>query len=145
MSRRLVAVESLAAEGRYSLVGGPFGSKLTSADYVGDGVPVIRGSNLKGGRYLDESEFVFVSEQKVRDDLFGNLAHPGDVVFTQRGTLGQTAIIPDDARFGTYVVSQSQMKLTVDQERADSRYIYYYFSSRDAVRSGRANLDSLLR
>ena len=102
MSRKAVKLESLAAAERYSLIGGPFGSKLTSADYVEDGVPVIRGSNLNGGRYLDETEFVFVSEQKMREDLFGNLAHRGDVVFTQRGTLGQTALIPNDARFDAY-------------------------------------------
>ncbi|XSG83892.1 MAG: restriction endonuclease subunit S [Methylohalobius sp. ZOD2] len=68
----------------------------------------------------------------MREDLFGNLAHPGDVVFTQRGTLGQVALIPDDASTDTYVISQSQMKLTVDREKADPRFIYYYFSSREA-------------
>jgi len=89
VSLETVRLETLAAEGRYSLIGGPFGSKLTSKDYVAEGIPVIRGSNMNGGRYLDETDFVFVSEQKMREDLFGNLAHPGDVVFTQRGTLGQ--------------------------------------------------------
>ena len=133
MSRKTVKLKCLAADGRYSLIGGPFGSKLTSADYVEDGIPVIRGSNLNGGRYLAETEFVYVSEQKMREDLFGNLAHRGDVVFTQRGTLGQTALIPDDARYGVYVISQSQMKLTVDPEKADPRFVYYYFSSREAV------------
>ena len=133
MSQETVKVESLAANGKYSLVGGPFGSKLTSSDYVGEGIPVIRGSNLNGGRYLDETDFVFVSDQKMREDLFGNLAHRGDVVFTQRGTLGQTALIPVDACFDAYVISQSQMKLTVDPKKADPRYIYYYFSSREAV------------
>ena len=133
MSRKAVKLESLAAGERYSLIGGPFGSKLTSADYVEDGTPVIRGSNLNGGRYLNEKQFVFVSEQKMREDLFGNLAHRGDVVFTQRGTLGQTALIPNNARFDAYVISQSQMKLTVDPEKADPRYVYYYFSTRETI------------
>lgn len=133
MSQATVRLESLAADGRYSLIGGPFGSKLTSADYVDEGIPVIRGSNLNGGRYLDESGFVFVSEKKLREDLFGNLAYPGDIVFTQRGTLGQIAIIPEESRFVVYVISQSQMKLTVDRDKADKRFIYYYFSSREAV------------
>ncbi|WP_417626368.1 restriction endonuclease subunit S [Pararhodobacter aggregans] len=134
MSLETVRLETLAAEGRYSLIGGPFGSKLTSKDYVAEGIPVIRGSNMNGGRYLDETDFVFVSEQKMREDLFGNLAHPGDVVFTQRGTLGQVALIPSEARTDTYVISQSQMKLTVDPEKADPRFIYYYFSSSEAQR-----------
>jgi type I restriction enzyme S subunit len=133
VSRTVARLEALAAPKPYALVGGPFGSKLTSVDYVEEGIPVIRGSNLNGGRYLDEDEFVYVSEQKVRDDLFGNLANHGDIVFTQRGTLGQVAIIPQDSRFETYVISQSQMKLSVDPQKADARFIYYYFSSPEAV------------
>jgi type I restriction enzyme S subunit len=134
VTRPLAKLESLAASKPYALIGGPFGSKLTSPDYVEEGgIPVIRGSNLNGGRYLDESEFVYVSEQKMREDLFGNLAHPGDIVFTQRGTLGQVALIPPDSKFDTYVISQSQMKLTVDSQKVDPRFIYYFFSSREGI------------
>lgn len=123
----------LATDEPYALVGGPFGSKLTTNDYVADGVPVIRGSNLNNGRFLDMREFVYVSDSKVRDDLFGNLAHPGDLVFTQRGTLGQVALIPKEGISDRYVVSQSQMKLTVDGSQASSLFLYYYFSSKEAV------------
>lgn len=133
MSLQALRLEELAADKPYSIVGGPFGSKLTTADYVDDGIPVIRGANLNSGRYLSNSNFVYVSEQKVRDDLFGNLAHPGDIVFTQRGTLGQVALIPEDAPFDTYVVSQSQMKMSVDPQKADARFIYYWFTSREAM------------
>ncbi len=108
MSWPTVKLETLAADVPYALVGGPFGSKLTSRDYLDDGVPVIRGSNLNSGRYLDDDDFVFVSEEKVRKDLFGNLAAPLDLVFTQRGTLGQVSIIPEDSRFDRYVVSQAR-------------------------------------
>lgn len=123
-------LELLASKERYSFIGGPFGSKLTSHDYVDHGVPVIRGSNLNNGRYLDMSDFVYVTDSKVREDLSSNLAKPLDLVFTQRGTLGQVAIIPDDGISDRYVVSQSQMKLTVDDAKADRLFIYYYFSSR---------------
>ena len=126
-------LELLASKERYSFIGGPFGSKLTSRDYVDHGVPVIRGSNLNNGRYLDMSDFVYVTDSKVREDLSSNLAKPLDLVFTQRGTLGQVAIIPDDGISDRYVVSQSQMKLTVDVAKADGLFIYYYFSSRQAI------------
>jgi type I restriction enzyme, S subunit len=128
-----VPLADLASPKRYAFVGGPFGSKLTSADYVAEGIPVIRGANLTAGRYLNEKDFVFVSEQKMREDLFGNLAHPGDIVFTQRGTLGQVSLIPENAEFGAYVISQSQMKLSVDSSKADVRFIYYWFSSSQTV------------
>ena len=126
-------LESLASDEPYSFVGGPFGSKLTSRDYVEDGVPVIRGSNLNNGRFLDMDNFVFVSDSKVRKDLSSNLAKPCDIVFTQRGTLGQVALIPEVGVSDRYVVSQSQMKLTVDDAKADRLFLYYYFSSREAV------------
>jgi type I restriction enzyme, S subunit len=37
------------------------------------------------------------------------------------------------AKFDTYVISQSQMKLTVDSQKVDPRFIYYFFSSREGI------------
>lgn len=122
--------DALKAPGKYTFVGGPFGSSLTSRDYIEKpGVPVIRGVNLDGkrSRFLDYG-FAYVSTEKA-DELARNLAFPGDMVFTQRGTLGQVAIIPDDASAERYVVSQSQMKLTVDSRKAHPRYLYYWYRS----------------
>ena len=126
-------LETLSAPEPYSFVGGPFGSRLTSHDYVAEGVPVIRGSNLNGSRFLSMDNFVFVSDSKVREDLSGNLARAGDLVFTQRGTLGQVAIIPENGLSDRYVISQSQMKITLDENKSDKFFLYYYFSSRQAI------------
>lgn len=123
-----------AAQG---LVGGPFGSLLGAKDYVAAGVPVIRGVNLAGDGFFDASEFVYVSPAKATGELARNLARPGDVVFTQRGTLGQVGVVPAGP-YDTYVVSQSQMRLRVDPAKADPRYIYYQFRSprmRAAIRA----------
>lgn len=125
MSWPCTQLDYVKAPSKYSLVGGPFGSELTTRDYIDEGVPVIRGCNLTEGHFLDK-DFVFVSEQKA-DSLSSNLAYPGDLVFTQRGTLGQVGFIPEDARFRRYVISQSQMKLTVDQDVANPLFFYYYF------------------
>ena len=114
-------VGDIAAPVKNALVGGPFGSNLVSADYVPVGVPVIRGQNMGVGRWVD-GEFVFVTTEKA-DTLSPNNANPGDLIFTQRGTLGQVAIVPG-GRFGRYVISQSQMKLTVDKDKADTLFLY---------------------
>jgi len=119
-------VKDIAAPIKNALVGGPFGSNLVSRDYVDSGVPVIRGRNMAHGRWIT-GDFAFVTEEKA-ESLAGNLARPGDLVFTQRGTLGQVAIVPDGP-FERYLVSQSQMKLTVDPEKADPLYLYYEFLS----------------
>lgn len=129
-----VALDSVKVNEKYSFVGGPFGSNLTTRDYTDDGVPVIRGSNLPFETTFYDDDFVFVSEQKA-DALIANTAYPGDVVFTQRGTLGQIGVIPADAKFPRYIISQSQMKLTVDPEVADRRFIYFYFRQPNTVQA----------
>lgn len=81
---------------------------------------------MGGGRWVG-GEFAFVSSEKA-NSLAANCAKPGDLVFTQRGTLGQVALIPGNGP-DRYLISQSQMKLTVDPQRADSLYLYYVFTS----------------
>lgn len=129
-----VPITSIAAGGKWALNGGPFGSKLVSKMYVEAGVPVIRGTNLPfEKRFLDEG-FVFVSDEKARE-LRAHTAKPGDVIFTQRGTLGQVGIIPLTAKYPLYVISQSQMKLTVNAEMADPFFVYYVFRTPSVVAS----------
>ena len=121
-----LTVKEVAAPIKNALVGGPFGSNLVSADYVPDGIPVIRGENLGTGRWVT-GEFVYVSQGKA-ESLSSNLARPGDLVFTQRGTLGQVAIVPP-GRFDKYLISQSQMKLTPDEAKVDALFLFYVFTS----------------
>ncbi|MBG0810808.1 restriction endonuclease subunit S [Methylosinus sp. H3A] len=124
--RQTNTILELADKAPHALNGGPFGSKLVSSMYVHKGVPVIRGINLPFDRRFNANDFVFVSQQKA-DELSAHIARPGDLVFTQRGTLGQIGLIPENGPYDRYVVSQSQMKLTVDPSMADSTFIYYYF------------------
>jgi type I restriction enzyme S subunit len=113
------------------LAGGPFGSDLTTSNFVPEGVPVLQGSNLTGAAPYVSGPFKFVSPQKA-STLTNNLAEPGDVVATQRGTLGQVALLPHDG-YGSYVVSQSQMRLRADPERVSAEYAYLALSSRRLV------------
>lgn len=119
-------VRDIASSARNAIVGGPFGSDLVSSDYVDDGVPVIRGQNMNGGWV--SGTFAFVTHAKART-LEANLARPGDLVFTQRGTLGQVALVPNEP-FESYLVSQSQMKVTVDRATADPTFLFHVFASR---------------
>jgi type I restriction enzyme S subunit len=127
---RLVTVQQVAANDDDACTGGPFGSSLIRADYVATpGVPIIRGNNLlaKRASFRDE-DFVFVTDAKA-EALRRNLAFPGDIVFTQRGTVGQVAQIPRTARYPRYIISQSQMKLTVNEGVVDPTYLVNYFLS----------------
>ncbi len=105
---------------------GPFGSNLKVDNFIDHGVPVIRGLNLNEGGFSDE-KFVFVSEEKAIS-LKRSLAYPDDLVFTHRGTIGQVGIIPH-GEYPKYLVSQSQMRLTVNKKFLNPRYLYYFFKS----------------
>ncbi len=129
-----VKLTEIASKRRWAMNGGPFGSKLSRKHYSLDGVPVIRGCNLPEGAKFSFKDFVYVSEEKA-DELAANNAHPGDLVFTQRGTLGQVGLIPLDSPFPRFVISQSQMKLTVDGDLADPTYLYHVFSSPAVVQA----------
>jgi type I restriction enzyme S subunit len=118
-------VSGIASRARNAIVGGPFGSDLVSRDYVEDGVPVIRGQNLSG-KWIS-GHFAFVTPAKAKS-LGANLAHPGDIVFTQRGTLGQVSLVPEGP-FDAYLVSQSQMKVSLDPTIADTLFFFYVFTS----------------
>ena len=99
-------IASIAAPKRNAIVGGPFGSDLVSKDYVRVGVPVLRGQNM--GVPFVSGDFVFVSEEKA-DILCANTARPQDIIFTQRGTLGQLSLVPNEP-FDRYLVSQCPSK-----------------------------------
>jgi type I restriction enzyme, S subunit len=120
------------------VAGGPFGSELVRSDYVPFGVPVIRGVNLgSSDQRFGARDFVFVSPEKA-DALARNLAIPGDIVVTQRGTLGQVGLVPQIG-FDRFVISQSQMRLRCDPKKADPRFIYYCLLHPETIQYIKAN------
>ena len=120
---REITISELALGGKRGVAGGPFGSALGRKHYTAEGVPVIRGAQLSGDGRFSLNDLVFVSDEKA-DRHLGNLAYPGDVIVTQRGTLGQVGLIPHDQQFDRFLLSQSQMKITVDPLVADAEFVY---------------------
>lgn len=124
-----LTVRDLAVE--RGLIGGPFGSSLVRKDYVSEGVPVIRGQNMSGDSRYVAGKFAYVSDDKAKE-LQRNQAQPGDVVFTQRGTLGQVALVPEEPH-DRYVISQSQMRLRTDPAVALPEYVFHVFRTQRIV------------
>ncbi|MCA1695130.1 MAG: restriction endonuclease subunit S, partial [Actinobacteria bacterium] len=122
-------IAGIAGSERNAVTGGPFGSKLGRKDYVEAGVPVLRGANLRLHGGFDEADLVFVSNEKA-EELRACLARRGDIVVTQRGTLGQVGLISDRSRFDRYLLSQSQMKITVDSAKSASEFVYAQLRSK---------------
>ena len=112
--------KAIGSKGR--VIGGPFGSDLTQSDYTDSGVPVIRVTNQVDSTVA--GNFVFVSNEKAKR-LKNNIAKPGDIVVVQRGsTYGKVSRIPTDAEYSEYVVCQSQMAVSVDEEAMSAEYVF---------------------
>ena len=114
------------AEIAESVAIGPFGSRMKSDRYVAAGVPVVRGTNLKGSKCF-RGEFVYVTPATA-DEFRKCCLYPGDLVFPHRGAVGEVGIVGGDQNT-RYVMSTSMMKLTCDPAKADPLFMYYYFRS----------------
>lgn len=119
-------LEAVAGPGR-AFAMGPFGSNIKTENFVQSGVPVIQGRNINGTR-LDENDFVFLTDEKA-DELSASVVKRGDIVITHRGTLGQVVMIPRTSRYPRYVVSQSQMKVSVDEDEMSPEFVTYWLQS----------------
>jgi type I restriction enzyme S subunit len=71
-----------------------------------------------------------VSEEKAAE-FERSIAKRGDLVFTCWGTINQVGLIDERSKYSRYIVSNKQMKLTVDTKSADSLFLYYLFSGPD--------------
>lgn len=121
------SIDDIKAIRPHSTALGPFGSTIRAENFVPLGVPLIRGFNLNSERFKDE-DFVFISDEKANELASAN-AFPEDLVFTYIGTIGQVGIIPKNASYPRYVISQNLMKLTCDLEKVDPMFVFYYFRS----------------
>lgn len=118
-------VGDIAAPSPRSIAIGPFGSALRADRYVASGVPVVRGQNIGEGWGLQTDDQVFVAPETA-DEFPACIVRRGDLVFPHRGAIGRVARVAD----GEWLLSSSMMKLTVDPEKADSRYVLLYFRTR---------------
>jgi type I restriction enzyme, S subunit len=125
-----VSIEDIAADIPNALATGPFGSAISSKFFTDSGVPVIRGSNLSAdtGVRLKDDDIVFVSHEKAKE--FGrSVAKVGDLIFTCWGTINQVGYIDGTSNWDEYIISNKQMKVTIDTTKVDPRFLYYVFSS----------------
>lgn len=121
-------IDQLKSQVKGSIAMGPFGSRIKAENFVTSGVPVIKGAQLHGA-YVSDINFDYLTEEKALE-LSSSIAVRRDLVITHRGTIGQVCIIPDDSEYEKYIVSQSQLKVTLDQTKINPYFANYFFRSR---------------
>ncbi len=106
---------------------GPFGSNIKVSTFVSCGVPIISGQHLKETLLSDRNN-KFITEEHA-DRLRNSNVYPGDIIFTHAGTIGQVSLIPEEAEYSRYVISQRQFYLRVDKKKASPNFMLYFFRS----------------
>lgn len=76
------------------VVCGPFGSAIKNTDYRESGIPLIRITNISKDGYMNYDDLIFISEE-LGNSLSRTQVSSGDIVVSQRGSLGQCAIVDD--------------------------------------------------
>lgn len=129
-----VDLQDLALQERGAIVSGPFGSNISAKYFVEEGIPVIRGNNLTKGKakFIDDG-FVYLTETKAAE--FPNcIAMTDDIVFTAAGSIGQVGIIPPEARYKKYVISNKQLRVRLDRSKVNPNFVFAWLSSPQMVR-----------
>lgn len=122
-----LSIDELKASSKNAIAMGPFGSRIKAENFVESGVPIIKGGNLNGD-FILENDFDFLTEKKATELQASNAVRK-DIVITHRGTIGQVGIIPDNSKYERYVVSQSQLKVTLDHNKVNPYFVYYFLRS----------------
>lgn len=123
-----LTIDEIKSSEKGAVAMGPFGSRIKAENFVASGVPILKGSNLHEA-YINDENCDFLTEEKA-NELKSSNAYEGDIVITHRGTIGQVSIIPPTAKYKRYVVSQSQLKITLNKKLVNPYYINYFLRSR---------------
>ncbi len=115
---------------------GPFGSNLKSDHYTSAGVRVLRLQNIGAGHFVDEDQ-AFISREHF-ESLRKHECVPGDVVVA---TLGDPIIRACEVPPGVGVAINKAdcMKLSLDPDVADGRFVTHYLNSPRAQAIGRSS------
>lgn len=122
--------DSIAANERYALAIGPFGSNLKVTDYREEGVPLIFVRNIRSSNYgLDNK---FVSEEKA-EELKAHMVESGDILITKMGDPpGDVDICPEIIEKA--IITADCIKVRVNTEIVNRKYLLYAIKS-DFVQS----------
>ena len=123
------SVLELQDEGILLVADGNHGEYRPRGDEFGQGEHAfIRAADMSDGRVL------FDSAQRINERALARIrkgvGQGGDVLFSHKGTVGKLALVPLDAP--PFVCSpQTTFWRTLDQERLDRRFLYYFMRSRE--------------
>lgn len=118
-------LKDIKSEDSYAIVDGPFGTAISTSDYVDAGTPLVRIVNLNGDE-LSADNLVFITDEHAQK-LLRSRFYKGDIIFAKTGaTVGKCAI---NSNIEEGILSSSCVKIQIADNHYN-RYFYYYFSTK---------------
>jgi type I restriction enzyme S subunit len=91
-------------------------------EYIREGIPLVTSKNVANGK-IDFSTAEFISKEDHKQIIKRSNPEPGDVLFGMIGTIGNTAIVPEEKSF-----SIKNVALFKKSEKVISTYLYSFLS-----------------
>jgi type I restriction enzyme S subunit len=117
----------LAVDASNAICAGPFGTIFKAKDFRDEGVPIVFLRHVGEGKYLDRKP-TFMDKSVWERQHQPYSIYGGELLVTKLGDPPGTACIYPSGR-GVAMVTPDVMKMTVDNEVADSRYLMHFFNS----------------
>lgn len=106
---------------RFAIVDGPFGTQLRADEYVPEGIPLVRVTNLSFEGRFSEEDLVFITQKKAKALARSRLCKDDIIIAKTGATIGKSALFP----FTDGVIASSCLKVTVDRDQVDPTYLLY--------------------
>jgi len=114
-------LERWLASDRSGIQTGPFGTQLSSTDFVNEGIPVLTIGNVQHGG-LDLNQVKYVTEQKAKTLSRFELKE-GDILFARMGTVGRSCVVPEMAAGWLY--NYHIIRVALDKTKVEPRFIHW--------------------
>jgi type I restriction enzyme S subunit len=122
----LVEIQDLAAKHKGAMRTGPFGSNLLHSEFTAEGDVAVFGiDNAVQNRFAwDEKRYITNEKYK---ELRSYRIFPGDVIVTIMGTIGRSAVVPNDIPLA--INTKHLAAITLDRSLANPLFLSYSIHS----------------